>query len=103
MQTPFYGQNPIDYGLTVGTSSSAVLAANPYRTKLVFHNPNATAKIAVCCAVDQNNVAQPAVMNGKGSFIILPLSTLTLDVRPVSAWNAISDTVSSALTILESI
>jgi hypothetical protein len=39
---------PYTYPLTIGTSSVTVLPANPARKKVVFHNPNDTAKIAVC-------------------------------------------------------
>jgi hypothetical protein len=100
---PFYGVNPLNYALTVGTSSVQVLAANPQRKGLVFHNPHATAKIAFCCATNNLGQALPAVMNGAGSMVLVPLGTFRVDpeMRPVSAWNAISDTAGAALTIFE--
>jgi hypothetical protein len=100
---PFYGPNPLNYALTVGTSSVQVLTANPVRKGLFFHNPNATAKIAVCCATNNLNQAQPAVINGAGSMMLVPLAVWEIDEpwRPVSAWNAISDTPGAFLTIFE--
>lgn len=103
MASPYYGQNPTVYAPTVGTSSAQVIANNPVRVKLQFQNPNATAKIAVCPTLDNNGNALAAGINTKGSWTILPLSDLVLDVRPVSAFNAISDTPGSGLTIFESV
>jgi hypothetical protein len=101
--SPFYGANPVCYAVTVGTTSLQVIGLNPYRKKLLIQNPNPVAKIAVCGTVDQNGAPLPAVMNGKGSWLILPLSSLTLDNRPVAAMNAISDTPGAALTMFESV
>jgi hypothetical protein len=99
--TPFYGQNPVNYAVAVGVTSIAVIGANSTRKQLMFHNPHGTFKIAVCCAQDSTGANQAAVMNGKGSFVILPLSTLIFDQQPVSAFNAISDNAGGQLTIFE--
>jgi hypothetical protein len=101
-QTP-----PYDYPVTLGTSQSQVLIANPARKRLVFVNPNATATIAVCPTLSRANSA-PIVctVNGPGSITILPCASFTLDgagqngVLP-SAWNGIASAGSSSLTILE--
>jgi len=39
---------PYTYPLTIGTSSVSILPASNARKKLLFHNPNDSAKIAVC-------------------------------------------------------
>lgn len=101
--SPFYGQNPVTYAVTVGTASIQVIAANPVRKKLMIQNPNPVAKIAICGSLDQNGAPLAAVINGKGSWLILPLSNLILDNRPVSAMNAISDTPGASLTMFESV
>lgn len=99
--TPFYGQNPVNYAIVVGTSSIPVLGANPNRKQLIFHNPHGTFQVAVCCALKSDGTNQAAVMNGAGSFVILPLSTLIFDQQPVQAWNAISNNAAGQLTIFE--
>lgn len=100
-QAPFYGNNPVNYALAVGVSSILVLPANSNRKKVIFHNPHGTFKIAVCCAQDNTGAAQPAVMNGKGSFVILPLSTLIFEDQPTNAFNGISDNAGGQLSIFE--
>ena len=98
---PYYGANPVNYAVAVGTTSIPVLGTNSNRKKLIFHNPHGTFKIAVCCAQDAAGANQAAVMNGKGSFVILPLSTLIFEDQPTSAFNAISDNAGGQLTIFE--
>ena len=100
---PFYGPNPVTYAVTVGTSSIPVIGVNPQRKGLVFHNPHATAKIAICCATNNLGQALPAVMNGPGTIVLVPLGTFSTleNMRAVNAWNAISDSAGGALTILE--
>ena len=101
LQNPVYNQNPVNYQFVVGLTSIRVLPFNALRERVIFHNPHATAQIALSCLVDQNGNALPAVMNGAGSVIMLPLMTFDLTNHPVSGWNAVSDTVGGNLTILE--
>jgi hypothetical protein len=55
-QTP-----PYTYPLTLGTSSVTILAPNNARKKLIFHDPNDTAKIAVCPRrPEPNRAIQPS-------------------------------------------
>jgi hypothetical protein len=98
---PVYGQHPINWSLAVGLTSIRVLPVNNVRKRLMFHNPHATANIAVCCVVDQNGNALPAAINGQGSIVLSPLTTFEVRKHPVSAWNAISDDAAGQLTILE--
>jgi hypothetical protein len=100
-ESPFYAANPINYAVAVGVTSIQVIGSNSNRKQLIFHNPHATFQVAVCCAQDSTGANQPAVMNGKGSFVILPLSTLIFDRQPTSAFNGISNNAGGQLTIFE--
>jgi hypothetical protein len=105
---------PFTYPQTIGTSSVAILAANPARKKLIFHNPNDTAKIAVC-PVGPNRTAQSsqalivAVINGAGCSTLLPYQTIEVSGSTASgpqqamgsAWVGIASAPGSALTIWE--
>src|SRR5260221_11649470 len=69
-QTP-----PYVYPLTIGTSSTSILTANPTRKKLIFHNPNDTAKVAVCPVGPSRSSGGAnivAVINGAGCMTLLP-------------------------------
>jgi hypothetical protein len=109
-QTP-----PYTYPLTIGTSSVSILPADPARKKLIFHNPNDQAKVAVC-PVGPNRLANSsqalivAVINGPGCITILPYDRLNLDngaaasnppLSNGSAWVGIASAPGSALTIWE--
>jgi hypothetical protein len=68
---------PYTYPQVIGTSSVTVLPPDPARKKVVFHNPNDTAKIAVCPvgpsrAVGSSQSLIVAVINGAGCLTILP-------------------------------
>jgi hypothetical protein len=103
---------PFTYPQTIGTSSVAILAANTLRRKLIFHNPNDTAKIAVC-PVGPNRTAQSsqalvvAAINGAGCSTLLPYDRMevtgTSPTGPAinSAWVGIASAPGSAITILE--
>lgn len=105
---------PFTYPQTIGTSSVAILAANPARKKLIFHNPNDTAKIAVC-PVGPNRTAQSsqalivAVINGAGCSTLLPYQTVEVSGSTASgpqqamgsAWVGIASAGASAITIWE--
>jgi hypothetical protein len=98
---------PYAWPRTIGTSASAVLPFNPTRKQLFFVNPNAVAIIAVCPAVDRvTGGAIACTLHGPGAIPILPYAYLPLagvggNPNLPQAWNAISDTAASALTILE--
>jgi hypothetical protein len=101
-QTP-----PYDYPITVGTSQVQVLQTDNARRRVTFQNPNATAIVAVCLALSRVDSAPiTCAVHGAGSITILPGATFSIDGAgqngPIpSPWNAISDTPSSALSILE--
>lgn len=110
-QTP-----PYVYPITLGTSSIAILAADPtsQRKKLIFHNPNDSAKIAVCpvgparvASLGTTNIT--AVINGAGCITILPYGSFEVpgivgagpQLNLSSAWVGIASAGGSALTIIE--
>jgi hypothetical protein len=105
---------PYTYPQTIGTSSVTILPVNPARKKLVFHNPNDTAKIAVCPvgptrAVGGSASLIVAVINGAGCSTLLPYMTIEVSGSTASgpqqqmgsAWVGIASAPGSALTIWE--
>lgn len=108
-QTP-----PYTYPQTIGTSSVTILPANPARKKLVFHNPNDTAKIAVCPvgptrAVGGSAALIVAVINGSGCVTLLPYDRWEVSGSTASgpqqamgsAWVGIASAGGSTLTVYE--
>jgi hypothetical protein len=105
---------PYTYPLTIGTSSVTVLPANTTRKKVIFHNPNDTAKIAVC-PIGPNRASGSAqtlivaVINGAGCITILPYDRLEVSGGTPSgpqqamgsAWVGIASAGASSLTIWE--
>jgi hypothetical protein len=103
---------PYTYPLTIGTSSVTILPADPQRRKLLFHNPNDTAKIAVCpvgpTRASGGSQAQiVAVINGPGCITLLPYDRLLVDnaaagsnppLSMPSAWVGIASAGASSLT-----
>jgi hypothetical protein len=114
---PVHAQTPpYVYPISIGTSSITVLAADPtsQRKKLIFHNPNDSAKIAVCpvgpprvSSLGTANIM--AVINGAGCITILPYGSFEVpgivgagpQLNLSSAWVGISSAGGSALTIIE--
>lgn len=105
---------PYTYPQTIGTSSVTVLPANPARKKLIFHNPNDTAKIAVCPvgptrAVGGSASLIVAVVNGAGCITLLPYDRIEISGSSASgpqqamgsAWVGIASAGGSAITIYE--
>lgn len=105
---------PYTYPQTIGTGSVTILAANPSRKKLIFHNPNDTAKIAVCPvgptrAAGGSASLIVAAINGAGCITLLPYDRWEVSGSTASgpqqamgsAWVGIASVGGSALTILE--
>jgi hypothetical protein len=105
---------PYTYPTTLGTSSVTVLPANPGRKKLSFHNPNDSAKVAVCPigptrAVGGSQSLIVAVINGAGCSTLLPYMTIEVSGSTASgpqqqmgsAWVGIASAPGAALTIWE--
>jgi len=94
----------------LGPTGSQVLAANPSRTSVTFHNPatgtgTPVPYIYVYPQVLANGTANPANLNlPGGSFVIFPGGLLTLTGEVQGAWSAftsVSGTVTQ-LTVMES-
>lgn len=105
-------QAPFVYAVTIGASSAAVLAANASRKRLLFHNPNDSAKVAVCPLGPSRSAGTniTAVINGAGCMTLLPYQSQEVSGSTVtggppqpmpSAWVGIASAGGSALTILE--
>jgi hypothetical protein len=101
---------PYTYPLTIGTSSVTILPNNPGRKKLVFQNPNDTAKIAVCPVGPTRTVGSfVAVINGADCTTILPYDRVEVSGGTASdpqqamgaAWVGIASAPGSALKIWE--
>lgn len=105
---------PYTYPQTIGTSSVSILPVNPARKKLIFHNPNDTAKIAVCPVGPTRAVggsASPivAAINGAGCITLLPYDRWEVSGSTASgpqqamgsAWVGIASAGGSALTVYE--
>lgn len=105
---------PYTYPQTIGASSVSILPANPSRKKLIFSNPNDSAKIAVCPvgptrAVGGSAALIVAVINGAGCLTLLPYQTQEISGSTASgpqqamgsAWVGIASAGSSAITIYE--
>ena len=106
---------PYTYPLTLGTSSVTILPANPARKKVIFHNPNNTAMVAVC-PIGPTRVAQGslalivAAINGAGCMTLLPYDRIDLNngaaasnppMSMGSAWVGVASAPGSALTVWE--
>jgi hypothetical protein len=105
---------PYTYPITLGTSSITILPANNARKRVIFHNPNDTAKVAVC-PVGPNRLAQSsttpivAVINGAGCITLLPYQTQEVSGSTASGpqqfmpspWVGIASAGGSNLTVWE--
>jgi hypothetical protein len=103
---------PYTYAITLGTVSTQILPVDPLRKRLIFHNPNATALVAVCPvgpARVTGGVTVVAAINGAGCRTILPYDAFTVDggepggpqLFMPSAWVGIGSAASTALTVFE--
>jgi hypothetical protein len=100
------GLLPYVYAITLGTSSVQILASNPTRKGVMFHNPGSNS-VAVCPALNIASAAVPAVLNGAGSVTILPGGVLVvpqntwIDAVATCAWNAIASGAGTPFTAWE--
>lgn len=100
---------PYVYPISLGTSQVQVIGQNAARKKLIFHNPNDTAKVAVCPAgpARSNGATITAAINGAGCITLLPYDRVEIpgaasgSLAMTSAWVGIASAGGSALTVLE--
>jgi hypothetical protein len=109
---PTFGQiPPFVYPIVLGTAQVTILPANTARKKLIFHNPNATALVAVCPVGPSrsNGAVITAAINGAGCTTILPYDRVEVSGSTASgpqqqmpsAWIGIASAGGSSLTIIE--
>lgn len=102
---------PYVYPIAVTTASAQILAANPQRKKLIFHNPNDQIKVAVCPlgpSRASGGAAITAVINGAGCITLVPYDRVEITGSTASgpqqampsAWLGIGSSA-GALTIIE--
>lgn len=105
---------PYVYPITLGTASVSVLPNNPGRKKVIFINPNDTAKVAVCPVgpnptPGSSQALVVAVINGPGCATLLPYQSMEVSgstasgpqLAMPSAWVGIASAGSSSLTVWE--
>jgi hypothetical protein len=105
---------PYTYPVTLGTTSVQVLPYDPQRKKVLFHNPNDQAKIAICPVGPNrapNSSQSPivAVINGAGCITLIPYQTQEVSggtpsgpqQSMPSAWVGIASAPGSAFTAIE--
>lgn len=102
---------PYVYPIAIGTSPISILPVNPARKKVIFHNPNDSAKVAVCPVGPSrsNAAAIVAAINGAGCITILPYDRVEVSggtpsgpqQSMQSAWIGIASAGGSSLTIIE--
>jgi hypothetical protein len=104
--------SPYVYKLTLSTASVQILPQNAARKRLVFMNPNATAKVAFCPSGPTRSlpsVPVTAAVNAAGCMTLLPYGTYTVEgafepgpvLSMASPWLAAADTAGAALTVWE--
>jgi hypothetical protein len=93
---------PRGYAPTVGVTSAQIMPQNPSRSGIIFYNASTTVSVAVCPAFDNNSAPLPAVLNGAGSYTLLPQSQLRIDnLNCSNAWNAIAGAPATPFTAWE--
>jgi hypothetical protein len=105
---------PYTYPLTIGTSSTSILIANPARKKLIFHPERYRQDRGLPSWPDARGrrlgILIVAVINGAGCITLLPYDPLEVNngaaasSPPMSmgtAWVGIASASASALTIWE--
>jgi hypothetical protein len=107
---PIIEQNyivPISTGRTtavsgIGTSSTTAIGADSQRREITFHNPNQTVQqnLYVCQAQDAANNALAATVDGAGTFIIYPGSSLSFKGNVGGAWTVCAAAAAAKLTII---
>jgi hypothetical protein len=110
---------PYTYPISLGATSIPIIGNNVARKKLIFHNPNATALVAVCPVGPNRQPSSPpvagpgtpivAAINGAGCLTILPYDRVEISgetpsgpqMQMPSAWVGIASAANSALTVWE--
>jgi hypothetical protein len=84
------------------TSPGQVIAANPPRQSLIFHNPGTTNIFVYPLLNATGGVNSPSSGNLGGSFQVLPGGLITITGECQGAWGAFGASATNYLTIMES-
>jgi hypothetical protein len=87
----------------VTTTGAQVVAANPQRKKITFHNPGANNLFVYPLVNAAGGTNAPTNAAPGGSFQLLPGAILEIDGECQFAWGAFANTgTTNALTVMES-
>ena len=84
-----------------GTSGAQVLAANPARQSIIFHNPGPTNVFVYPLLNATGGANAPTNVNPAGAFIVMPGGLLTISGECQGAWGAFGASASNDLSIME--
>jgi hypothetical protein len=83
------------------TVPGQVLAANPARQSIVFHNPGPTNVFVYPLLNAIGGANAPTNVNPAGAFIVMPGGLLTVSGECQGSWGAFSASGTGDLTIME--
>jgi len=87
----------------ITTTPAIVIAANPSRASITFHNPGGTVTLYVAPVLNAQGQSLVVGLGALGgSFQLLPGGLLTLSGEVQGAWQAFAASGSNPLTIMES-
>jgi hypothetical protein len=84
-----------------GASGAQVLAANPARQSILFHNPGTTNVFVYPLLTLTGTANAPSNLNPAGAFIVMAGALLTVSGECQGSWGAFGASSSNDLTILE--
>jgi len=89
-------------GVLVVTTGGQVIAANPPRQSITFHNPGTTNVFVYPMLNATGGANSPSSANPSGSFQVLPGGLITVTGECQGAWGAFGASATNYLTIMES-
>jgi hypothetical protein len=89
-------------GATVGTVGAQVIAGNPARQSIIFHNPGTTNVSVYPLLNATGGTNSPSSGNPAGSFQVLPGGLITITGECQGAWGAWGASATNYLTIMQS-
>jgi hypothetical protein len=87
---------------TVGTVGAQVIAGNPSRQNITFHNPGPGNVFVYPMLNATGGSNSPTNANPAGSFVVMPAAELMIAGECQLAWGAFAVNASSPLTVRES-
>jgi hypothetical protein len=86
----------------VGVSGAQVVAGNPARQSIRFHNPGGGNLFVYPVSNAAGAPNTPSNANPAGAFVVMPGGLLTVGGECQGAWGSFAANASSPLTIMES-